>query len=77
MLNYSGVPITIDLIAELVAEPLLRGASSMNIIAGFRSSGIWPLNRDIFSENDFMPAFVTDRPYEDEVHQEADPSNAY
>lgn len=77
MLNHSGIPITIDRIAELVAEPLLKGASSMNIIAGFRSTGIWPFNRDIFSEDDFTPAFVTDSPYEDEPDQEVGPSNAH
>lgn len=77
MLNHSGIPITIDRIAELVAEPLLKGASSMNIIAGFRSTSIWPFNREIFSEDDFTPAFVTDSPYEDEPDQEVGPSNAH
>lgn len=48
MLNSPGVPITINLVAELVVEPLLEGASSMNIVAGFRSSGIWPFNREVF-----------------------------
>lgn len=75
MLNHSGVPITIDLIAELFADPLFKGASSMNIVVRFRSSGFWPFIRDIFSENDFMPAFVTDRPYEDQADQEGGPSN--
>lgn len=64
MFNHPNVPIGIQNVAELVAEPILKGASSMNIISGFRASGIWPFNRDIFTENDFLSSSVTDRPYE-------------
>lgn len=33
-----------------------------NIMSGFRVSGIFPLNPDIFTDADFMPAYFTDRP---------------
>ncbi|KAJ4430901.1 hypothetical protein ANN_19493, partial [Periplaneta americana] len=36
--------------------------SAENILSGFQSSGIWPFNKDIFSEDDFLPISVTGRP---------------
>lgn len=33
-----------------------------NIVKGFEVSGIYPYNRDIFSDEDFLCSFVTDRP---------------
>ncbi|KAG5862570.1 hypothetical protein JTB14_033345 [Gonioctena quinquepunctata] len=35
---------------------------SSNIQAGFRRTGIYPYNRHLFTEIDFAPTFVTDRP---------------
>ena len=32
-----------------------------NILSGFESTGTWPYNRDVFSEEDFAPAIATDR----------------
>ena len=31
-----------------------------NIQAGFKAAGIWPMNRDIFCDDDFDSAFVSD-----------------
>jgi hypothetical protein len=33
------------------------------IQSGFRVSGIWPLNRHIFTDDEFLTSAVTDRPY--------------
>lgn len=33
-----------------------------NITSGFKNTGIWPIYKNIFSDEDFLPAFVTDRP---------------
>ncbi|XP_011858146.1 PREDICTED: tigger transposable element-derived protein 6-like [Vollenhovia emeryi] len=65
MFNHPNVPIAIGNVAELVAEPILKGASSINIVNGFKATGIWPFNRDIFTEDDFLASSVTDRPYKD------------
>lgn len=38
------------------------GAIESNITAGFAAAGIWPLDRQIFKEIDFLPSATTDRP---------------
>ncbi|XP_041349184.1 uncharacterized protein LOC121368514 [Gigantopelta aegis] len=61
MTNHPGQTITIHDIAQIVgnAYPL---AFKPNIIAGFRASGIYPFNPNVFSEEDFLGSYVTDRP---------------
>ncbi|CAH2015570.1 unnamed protein product [Acanthoscelides obtectus] len=51
-----------------------------NVTAGFRTTGIWPLNTEIFREEEFLPSQVTDRAlpptvlvHEDSVVQTDDP----
>ncbi|KAI4455452.1 hypothetical protein MML48_9g00007883 [Holotrichia oblita] len=39
-----------------------RSATPSNIKSGFRSTGIFPFDRNIFTEQDFLCSFVTDRP---------------
>ena len=39
-----------------------RAATPVNIKSGFLSSGIFPLDRSIFSDQDFLCSAVTDRP---------------
>ncbi|CAG5035746.1 unnamed protein product [Parnassius apollo] len=31
-------------------------------MSGFKASGVWPLNADIFQDSDFAPSYVTDLP---------------
>ena len=42
-------------------------ATSSNILAGFICNGIWLFKRDIFSECDFAPTTITDRPLDNEA----------
>lgn len=47
-------------IAQLVNEAFQKAASLSNAVSGFKISGIWPIDRDIFSDEDFAAASVTD-----------------
>ncbi|XP_016101577.1 uncharacterized protein [Sinocyclocheilus grahami] len=46
----------------IVAKALPQAATPENIMSGFRCTGIWPYSPDVFGENDFAPAYATDRP---------------
>lgn len=55
-------PMKIYDIPSILATATPLALTPNNIMAGFRVSGIFPLNPDIFTDADFMPAYFTDRP---------------
>lgn len=57
-----GRTMTIYNIPSVVAESLPLATTGLNIINGFKKSGIFPYNREIFTSSDFAPSYVTDRP---------------
>ena len=59
MMRHVGKLITIYQIAELAGTALTKAATPANVISGFRVSGVWPFDRDIFSNVDYLPS---DRP---------------
>jgi hypothetical protein len=48
--------------AKLSASAYLRVANPQNATSGFQSSGIWHCSPNVFSDTDYAPASVTDRP---------------
>lgn len=72
MMQNPGKPITIYDMAPLISTAWIQAATPHNIQSGFRVSGIWPYNPHVFTDADFMPAVVTDRPNP----QEAMPSTS-
>lgn len=57
-----GKTASIYQIAGCVNEAFMSAMTPRNIISGFRSTGIYPYNQDIFSDDDFAPSMVSDRP---------------
>lgn len=64
MLRNPGIPMTIYQIADCVGNALPKALIPSNIISGFKKSGIFPFNRNVFTDSDFMSSSVTDRPLE-------------
>lgn len=55
----------------IFARALEIGATDINIKAGFKASGIWPFDKQIFQEMDYMPSETTDRPREAPINESA------
>lgn len=67
-------PMTIYDIPGIVKTALPNAVNPVNVIAGFKVTGICPFNRHIFTEADFMPSYVTDRPEpSNETHNQSRP----
>nr|XP_015915888.1 uncharacterized protein LOC107445910 [Parasteatoda tepidariorum] len=58
--SHVGRIITQYDVASLVGKAYSKAASAQNAVQGFKSSGIWPTNRHLFSDADFLPASLTD-----------------
>jgi hypothetical protein len=43
----------------------MQAMTARNIISGFRSTGIFPFNKNLFTDSEFASAMVTDRPMND------------
>lgn len=62
MVNHPGQSMTIYSVGELVSKAFQVSFTPRNIVAGFRKTGIFPFDRNIFSETDFLRSTVTDKP---------------
>jgi len=58
---HPGRAVTIHQVAKLYGKAYTRAAVMQTAINGFRSTGIYPLNRYIFPEHLFVPSETTDR----------------
>ena len=52
---------TIYDISDMVGRAFPRAFTPVNIQSGFKVSGIFPFDRDIFSDLEFLPSDDTDR----------------
>lgn len=62
MTNNAGKNLGIYEIPGLLGQSYPKAFSPANILSGFRVSGIYPLNSNIFREDEFYSSLVTDRP---------------
>ncbi|KAJ4430479.1 hypothetical protein ANN_22695 [Periplaneta americana] len=61
MINNPGRTFDLYCVAEVLGTAFPRAFSITNIVSGFRKSGIFPLDRGVFCEDDFLGEYVTDR----------------
>lgn len=65
ILNNPGKTMSIYDIPSVVCTAYPSAFTPQNIQSGFRVSGVFPYNRDIFTDVDFLASSVTDRPNPD------------
>ena len=56
LLNHPGRTLSIYDVAGVSTQAYHKAFTPENVVAGFKKSGIFPLNRDIFLDDDFLPA---------------------
>ena len=61
MKENRGKTMTIYDIPDMVGRAFPRAFTLVNIQSGFKVAGIFPFDRDIFSDLEFLPSDVTDR----------------
>lgn len=59
--TYPGVPISIYDISSLVKITLPLATTPKNITSGFIKTRIWPFNRNVFIDEDYLCSTVTDK----------------
>lgn len=62
MLAHPGQAIFIRNIGYLANKAYENAFSLKNITHAFEKTGLWPINRLVFSDEDFIASSVTDRP---------------
>lgn len=76
LLSHPGRIITIRNIGHLVNDAYKSVFTIKNITSSFAKPGIWPLNRLVFSDNDFIASNVTNNaPLDNMERHETDKSN--
>ncbi|GFU82673.1 uncharacterized protein TNCV_2900141 [Trichonephila clavipes] len=61
MLTSPAKPITLYNVAKNVGKSCALAFTPVNILAFFRVSGIWPVNANIFTDDEYLSSSVTDR----------------
>lgn len=59
--NHKGNTFDIYAVAEALGAAYPKAFTPSNILSGFRKSGICPFDPDIFTDDDYLSAYVTDR----------------
>jgi len=71
MRNNRGRTMTVHDIPGILRDIWPLASTEKNIVSGFQVAGIMPYNPDVFTDADFSPSLVTDRP----PQQQAGPSS--
>ena len=57
-----GKPMTIHTLPSIVNYGFTHAFSQKNILSGFKSTGIYPFDRNVIPEDRYLPSYKTDRP---------------
>lgn len=72
LLRNPGKPVTIYDLGEIIGSAFQKAMTPKNITSSFAKCGIFPFDRHIFTDEDFLPSPVIDRPCpEDNRDEEA------
>ena len=58
----AGRPMSIHIIPSVVNYGFINAFNQKNILSGFRSTGIYPFDRNAIPDDRYAPSFTTDRP---------------
>ncbi|GFN97112.1 tigger transposable element-derived protein [Plakobranchus ocellatus] len=58
----AGKQMSIHSVPQMVSYAFPKAFTPTNIMAGFRATGIFPMDRNIFPDNKFLPTYSTDKP---------------
>ena len=61
--DNAGKSMTIHIIPKLVSYAFIKAMTPETITAGFKATGIYPFDRNVFPEHKFLAGYVTDRPF--------------
>ena len=59
-----GRTITIHTIPKFIKYAFEHAVTPVNILSGYRATGIYPFDTNIIPEESFLPSFITDKPLE-------------
>ena len=71
----AGKSMTIHVIPSIVSYAFPKAMTPANITSGFRVTGIWPFDRNVFPQDKFLSAYSTDRPMLESTQEHATPAN--
>lgn len=60
-MTHPAEPITIYNVAELAGKAYPQAFTLKNIQSGFRVTGIWPVDENVFGDDEFLCSALTDR----------------
>ena len=61
-LMHPHTHITEHRLPELASQAWIKACTPSNVLGGFRATGIWPINTNVFPDEAFLGAEVTERP---------------
>ena len=68
--DNAGKSMTIHIIPKLVSYAFPKAMTPENIISGYSVTGIYPFDGNVFTPDEFMATYATDRPFQEAQHDD-------